>query len=66
MRILINSDSSIAMNAELAKHIVGEATELLDRFSDRLTRVEIHLSDWIAERPARSIRDASLKSGSRG
>jgi ribosome-associated translation inhibitor RaiA len=44
MKILINSDSSIAMNAKLAKYIVGQAAELLDRFSDRLTRVEIHLS----------------------
>ena len=45
MKILINSDSSIAMDAKLAKLIMGEATELLDRFSDRLTRVEIHLTD---------------------
>ena len=45
MKILVNSDSSIAMDARLAKHIVGEASELLDRFSDRLTRVEIHVSD---------------------
>jgi hypothetical protein len=45
MKILVNSDSSIAMDAKLAMDIMGEATELLDRFSDRLTRVEIHLSD---------------------
>lgn len=45
MKILINSDSSIAMDARLAKLIMAEATELLDRFSDRLTRVEIHLTD---------------------
>ncbi len=45
MRILINSDSSIAMDAKLVKLIMREATELLDRFSDRLTRVEIHLTD---------------------
>ena len=45
MKILVNSDSSIAMDAKLAKNIVGEAAEILDRFSDRLTRVEIHLSD---------------------
>jgi len=45
MKMLVNSDSSIAMDAELAKNIVGEAAKILDRFSDRLTRVEIHLSD---------------------
>src|SRR5215469_2085319 len=45
MKILVNSDSSIAMDARLAKYIVGEGSELLDRFSDRLTRVEIHVSD---------------------
>jgi hypothetical protein len=45
MKILVNSDSSIPMDARLAKYIVGEASELLDRFSDRLTRVEIHISD---------------------
>jgi hypothetical protein len=45
MKILVNSDSSIAMDARLAKYIVGEASELLDRFSDGLTRVEIHVAD---------------------
>ena len=45
MKILVNSDSSIAMDAKLAKNIMGEAAEILDRFSDRLTRVEIHLTD---------------------
>jgi hypothetical protein len=45
MKILINSDSSIAMDARLVKLIMREATELLDRFSDHLTRVEIHLTD---------------------
>ncbi len=45
MKILINSDSSIAMDAKLVKLIMREATELLDRFSDHLTRVEIHLTD---------------------
>lgn len=45
MKILVNSDSSIAMTAKLVKYVVGEASELLDRFSDRLTRVEIHISD---------------------
>lgn len=45
MKITVNSDSSIAMNASLAKRIMGEAAEVLDRFSDRLTRVEIHLTD---------------------
>jgi hypothetical protein len=32
MKILVNSDSSIAMNARLAKYIAGEASELLDAF----------------------------------
>ncbi len=45
MKILINSDSSIPMDAKLIRLIMAEAKELFDRFSDRLTRVEIHLSD---------------------
>jgi len=45
MKILVNSDSPIAMDARRAKYIVGEASELLDRFSDRLTRVDIHIED---------------------
>lgn len=45
MKILVNTDSSIKMSAALAKTVMEEASEILDRYADRITRAEIHLSD---------------------
>ena len=45
MKIQVNSDKTIAVDAGLIRFIEGEVRRLLDRFAIRLTRVEIHLSD---------------------
>jgi hypothetical protein len=45
MKIQVNSDKTIAVDARLIRLVEGEARRLLDRFAIRLTRVEIHLSD---------------------
>ena len=44
MDIEVSSDSTISMNASMIKRLGAEVAEGLDRFEDRLTRVEIHLS----------------------
>jgi ribosome-associated translation inhibitor RaiA len=45
MTILFNTDKSINGNERLKTYFTDIITEELSRFSDHLTRVEIHLSD---------------------
>ncbi|MET0299119.1 MAG: HPF/RaiA family ribosome-associated protein [Flavitalea sp.] len=45
MQIQINTDKNIEGGQRLAGYLESVIKEGLDRFSDRLTRVEAHLSD---------------------
>ena len=45
MKIQVNSDNQIAMKAPLSTFVEGEVERTLERFKDRLTRVEVHVSD---------------------
>jgi ribosome-associated translation inhibitor RaiA len=45
MKIQVNSDNQIAMTTVLSTFIEGEVERALERFNDRLTRVEVHVSD---------------------
>jgi hypothetical protein len=45
MKIQVNSDKTIAVNASLIRPVEGEVRRVLGRFAIRLTRVEIHLSE---------------------
>jgi ribosome-associated translation inhibitor RaiA len=45
MHIQINTDSNIVGSEELASHVKGLVEGALSRFSDRITRIEVHLSD---------------------
>jgi hypothetical protein len=45
MRVFVNSDKTIAVDASLTRFVSGEVRRVLSRFDARLTRVEVHLSD---------------------
>ena len=45
MQIQINSDHRIVGSPELAARIQTLVRDTLDRYSDRITRVEVHLND---------------------
>ena len=45
MKIQVNSDKTIAVDASLTRFVEGEVDRVLGRFAARLTRVEIYLSD---------------------
>jgi ribosome-associated translation inhibitor RaiA len=45
MQIETSTDSSIQGREMLAAHVEGVVENALSRFSDRITRVEVHLSD---------------------
>lgn len=45
MKIQVNTDSNIEGGEALAAHVKGVVESALSRCSDRITRVEVHLSD---------------------
>ncbi len=45
MQIQINTDSNIEGREALTAHVSGAVENALSRFSDHITRVEVHLSD---------------------
>ena len=45
MKIQVNSDKTIDVNAGLTRFVEGEVNRALARFATKLTRVENHLSD---------------------
>ncbi|OYW14236.1 MAG: hypothetical protein B7Y82_14040 [Sphingomonadales bacterium 32-65-25] len=50
MQILVNTDNAIEGSEGLIERTEAIAREGLSRFSDRITRVELHLSDTNSER----------------
>jgi Sigma 54 modulation protein / S30EA ribosomal protein len=51
MRIQINSDKNVVVDAQLASLVKGEVNRVLKRFTHKLTRVEVHLSDVNSHKP---------------
>lgn len=45
MKIQVNSDKTINVDASLTRFVEGEVSRILGRFEKRLTRIEVHLSD---------------------
>jgi ribosome-associated translation inhibitor RaiA len=50
MQIQINSDHHITGTPELAGRVQALVRDTLDRYSDRITRVEVHLNDLNGEK----------------
>jgi ribosome-associated translation inhibitor RaiA len=45
MIIQVNTDSNVEGNREVAQYVEAEVENGLEHFSEKITRVEIHLSD---------------------
>ena len=45
MQVQINTDTNIVGNEDLAQQVEAIVRGALDRFSEQITRVEVHLSD---------------------
>ena len=50
MKIQVNSDSSLVLDAAFAAYVEETVGGVLNRFTEQLSRVEIHLSDLDGER----------------
>lgn len=45
MQIQVNTDDHVSGRTEVAAQVEAHINDTLDRFRDRITRVEVHLSD---------------------
>ena len=45
MKIQVNTDNHVTGSVELTKHVQDVVGGAMDRFGDRVTRVEVHLTD---------------------
>lgn len=61
MHIQINTDSNIEGREELASHVTGVVEDALSRFSDRITRVEVHLSDQNSDKGGQDDRRCMME-----
>ena len=65
MQIQVNTDSNIEGREKLIAHVRSVVESALNRFSDRITRVEVHLSDQNGDRSGqddkRCMMEARLK-----
>ena len=50
MQIQVNSDSSVAVDVDLSAFVEANVNSVLARFADRISRIEVHLSDVNGER----------------
>jgi ribosome-associated translation inhibitor RaiA len=50
MRVLVNSDNSVDVSADLAGEIAEKIERAMQLFADDITRIEVHLGDVNAER----------------
>lgn len=50
MKIQINSDKNVVLDSSLTSRVEQELMSALDRFSEQITRIEVHLGDEIAGR----------------
>lgn len=45
MHVQVNSDSNVGVHEEFALRVAAAVASALSRFSDQVTRIEVHLSD---------------------
>ena len=64
MQVLVNSDHHIVGGEDLTERVQGVVEGRLDRFSGRITRVEVHLNDLngsrLGERDKRCMMEARI------
>lgn len=61
MQIQINTDHNIEGHQELAIHVKGVVESAIDRFSDRITRIEVHLSDQNGDKSGQEDKRCMLE-----
>lgn len=61
MKIEVTTDQNIAADGAKIDRISAQVEGALERFADRLTRVEVHLSDDNASKPGKDDKRCTLE-----
>ncbi len=61
MQVQVNTDHNIAGHEALAARVRGVVENTLSRFSDQITRVEVHLSDENGAKPGRGDKRCMME-----
>ncbi|MBD2840894.1 HPF/RaiA family ribosome-associated protein [Erythrobacter rubeus] len=66
MQFQFNSDSSVMGTANVAERIENQVRQRLARFEDRLTRLEVHVSDENARKGGDDDKHCTIEARPRG
>lgn len=66
MQFQFNSDSSVMGTANVAERIENQVRQKLARFEDRLTRLEVHVSDENAHKGGDDDKACTIEARPRG
>ncbi|MEP7366058.1 MAG: HPF/RaiA family ribosome-associated protein [Acidobacteriota bacterium] len=66
MKIQVNSDKTISVDAGLTQYVEREVAHVLDRFDKKLTRVEVHLSDVDNKKTSKADKRCLVEARPRG
>ena len=66
MQVQINTDNNVDGSDRLTQWVEGELGAALTRFSDRITRLEVHLSDDTAGRSTEADKRCVIEARSAG
>ena len=66
MQVQINSDNNVAVSDDLSREIESSVRRTLDRFEQRLTRVEVHLGDENSHKGGAQDKRCQIEARPRG
>lgn len=66
MEVIFNTDKNIEGKERIEKYFKEQIKEDLDRFSDRVTRIEVHLSDENAAKSGENDKKCVLEARPEG
>lgn len=66
MQFQFNADSSVMGTADVARRIEAQVRRKLDRFADRLTRLEVHVSDVNGRKHGADDKHCTIEARPRG
>jgi ribosome-associated translation inhibitor RaiA len=66
MQIQVNTDSNIEGPEKLTAHVRSVVERALNRFSDRITRVEVHLSDQDGDKSGQGDKRCTMEARLKG
>lgn len=66
MQFQFNADSSVMGTTDVARRIEAQVRRKLDRFADRLTRLEVHVSDVNGRKHGADDKHCTIEARPRG